>query len=303
MKKTKYRRFFSEEIIEESRYPGVTSAAVCYKGDRGGHDLTFEWNCIGQSMTVDDVPRCPDRDQFILFAGTDLDNLRDFGAKVRLYLGSEKIERVITEPKLVYIPRGLSYGPLAFAEVEAPIVWMNFFIGPQFSKQWRRGEYDDYLVTPTFVSEIFHTRTMVSGNLLSEQTWPKQQMVCRGESMGPDGANFCIFYYAVTSSYYMMEPAHAHVRDMWLINLGGNPLNVEEFDAEVSMWWGEEAEKLVMDSVSVAHVPPGLLHRGIFFDQVRRPHVHIHTYTAMGPVKDVVVDEGGSPKGGSSTFQ
>ncbi len=77
-----------------------------------------------------------------------------------------------------------------------------------------------------------------------------------GDALGPEGANFCLFYYAVSSPYYMMEPAHSHVNDMWLINLGGNALNVEEFDAEITMWWGEEGEKIVMDCTSVAQIPP-----------------------------------------------
>jgi len=78
---------------------------------------------------------------------------------------------------------------------------------------------------------------------------------------------------------------------MWLINLGGNPLDVEEFDAEIEMWWGAEAEKIVVDSTSVTHVPPGLLHRGLFFDPVRKPYVHIHAYTAPTHGKAVIVDE------------
>jgi len=54
---------------------------------------------------------------------------------------------------------------------------MNFFIVPQFSKRWTGGNYDDYLVTPDFVREIFHTRTEVGGNLLYDQKWPQQQLV------------------------------------------------------------------------------------------------------------------------------
>ena len=291
MKKTRYRGYFSEEIICRSPYPEVTSPMVRYAGDRDCADLTFDWTCVTQPMTVDDVPRCSDRDQFILLAGTDLDDLRRFDAKVKLLLGSEKTERVVTEPKLVYIPRGLTYGPLTFAEVGAPIVWMNFYIAPQFSKGWQGGDYDPYFVTPNFVSEIFHARTEVMGNPLSEQKWPKQQMVIPGDIMGPEGANFCLFYYAVHSPFYMMEPAHNHTQSMWLINLGGDPLNVEEFDAEIHNWWGQEAEKIVVDSASVAHVPPGLLHRGLFFDPVRKPYVHIHTYTAPTHGKAVILNE------------
>lgn len=291
MKKTKYRGHFSEEIIEKSPYPGVASPAVRYRGDRGRDDLTFDWNCVSQPMTVESVPHSSERDQFIFFAGTDLENLPEFGATVRLCLGPEKTERVVTGPTLVYIPRGLAYGPLEFVEVKTPVVWMNFFIGPQFSKGWVGGGYDDYLVTPSFSSEIFHTQTNVMGNPLSEQVWPKQQMVVPGESMGPEGANFCLFYYAIDAPFYMMEPAHTHLQDMWLINLGGNPLDVEEFDAEITMWWGDEAERLVMDCTSVAHVPPGLLHRGLFFDPVSKPYVHIHAYTAPTHGKAVIVDE------------
>lgn len=291
MQRTRYRRHFSEEIIEKSPYPEVVSPMVRYKGARDSDDLTFDWTCVTQPMAIADVPCRPDRDQFILFAGTDLDDLRDFGATVRVCLGPEKTERVITEPTLVYIPRGLAYGPITFADVAAPIVWMDFYVAPQFSKQWAGGDYDDYLVTPNYVSELFHTQTHVMGNPLSEQKWPGQQMAVPGDRIGPDGANFCFFYYAISDPYYMMEPAHNHVQGMWLINLGGNARDVEEFDAEIGMWWGEEAEKLVMDGTSVAYVPPGLLHRGLFFDPVRKPYVHIHAYTAPTHGKAVVVDE------------
>jgi len=45
---------------------------------------------------------------FILLAGTNLDDLSQYGAEVHLQLGPETTERVITEPKLVYVPRGLT---------------------------------------------------------------------------------------------------------------------------------------------------------------------------------------------------
>ena len=76
-----------------------------------------------------------------------------------------------------------------------------------------------------------------------------------------------------------------------IVEEAGSDINVEEFDAEITMWWGEEAEKIVMDGTSVAHVPPGLLHRGLFFDPVRRPYVHIHAYTAPTHGKAEIVDE------------
>jgi hypothetical protein len=291
MRKSKYRAFFSEEIVEKSPYPAVTAPAIRYIGDRGSEVLTFDWNCVAQPLTVQHPPCAADRDQFVLFAGSEMDDFGQLGARVRLHLGTESTEHLITVPTLVYIPRGLTYGPVTFSEVETPLVWMNFFIAPQLSKRWNGGDYDVLLATPRVLSGAFHTWTTCVGEPLSEQVWPKQVMVVLGDSLGPEGANFSLFYYAITAPYYMAERTHSHLQDMWLINLGGDPLDVEDFDAEVSMWWGEEAERLVVDSVSVAHVPPGLLHRGLFYDPVRKPYVQIHVYTAPGPDKDVVFDE------------
>ncbi len=59
-------------------------------------------------MTVEDVPHHADRDHFILLAGTNLDDLSQYGAEVHLQLGPETTERVITEPKMVYVPRSLT---------------------------------------------------------------------------------------------------------------------------------------------------------------------------------------------------
>ncbi len=45
---------------------------------------------------------------FILLAGTNLDDLSQYGAEVHLQLGPQMTERVITEPKMVYVPRSLT---------------------------------------------------------------------------------------------------------------------------------------------------------------------------------------------------
>jgi hypothetical protein len=291
MQKTKFRKLLSEEIIVNSPYPEVIAPAVSYTGDRGGDHLTFDWNCITQPLTITDAPRCPERDQFILFAGTNLDNLEEFGAEIELALGSEGTKQVITEPKLVYIPAGLTYGPLVFKKVTAPTVYVNFFIAPQFSKKWEGGDYVKLLATPVYRTGVYETKTFVDGMAFREGSIPTHMMLVLGDDIGPEGANFCLFYYAIRHAHLLTEPTHSHEMDMWIINLGGNPLDVEEFDAEIEMFWGEEGQKLVLDSASVAHIPAGLLHRSMFFSPVNKPFVQIHTYTRKFCDKDVVIEE------------
>lgn len=291
MQKTRFRKFLSEEIIVNSPYPEVIAPAVRYTGDRGGDHLSFDWNCVTQPLTIADVPHCPDCDQFILFAGTNLDNLEEFGAEIELTLGPEGTKQVITEPKLVYIPAGLTYGPLTFKKVTAPTVYMNYFIAPEFSKKWQGGDYAKLFVTPDYRTGVYETKTFVNGMAFREGSIPTHMMLVLGDNIGPEGANFCLFYYAIRHAHLLTEPTHAHEMDMWIINLGGNPLDVEEFDAEVEMFWGEESQKLVLDTTSVAHIPAGLLHRSMFFSPVNKPYVQIHTYTRKFCDKDVVLEE------------
>lgn len=292
MEKTKYRKLISEEIIEESEYPEITAPAVKYRGDRGNRDLTFDWSCVSQPFVVNNVPCSKERDQFILFASANLDNLEDFQAEVELTMGNSK--KIIAGPKLVYIPTGMTYGPINFKRINKPIVWMNFYIDKKFSKKRvESDEYDKYLVTPDFRSGVFETKTFTNGRPFREQKINTHMMLVLGKDMGPEGANFCVFYYAIRSPHMLTEPTHSHTMDMWIINLGGNPMNVEEFDAEIEMWWGEERQKLVIDSTSVAHVTPNLLHRSIFYSAVNRPFVQIHTYTSAFCDKDNVVSEEG----------
>jgi hypothetical protein len=71
------------------------------------------------------------------------------------------------------------------------------------------------------------------------------------------------------------EP-HAHDYDQFLCFLGGNPLNLFDFGAEVEIVLGEEKESHFIDTTSVVFVPKGLMHCPIIFKKVTRPVVLMH---------------------------
>jgi hypothetical protein len=78
MPPTKYGKYISREIIEESKYPQITAPMVKYRGDRGGRDMTFEWSCITKPLVMDDEPEVNDFDQFLLFGGGDITDFAEF---------------------------------------------------------------------------------------------------------------------------------------------------------------------------------------------------------------------------------
>lgn len=76
--------------------------------------------------------------------------------------------------------------------------------------------------------------------------------------------------------YAYLEPVHAH-RAFHQISLyvGGDPLNIEDFDAEIEIFMGKEREKHVIDTCAVDHYVPGLVHLGDEVRRVGKPFLHI----------------------------
>jgi hypothetical protein len=91
-------------------------------------------------------------------------------------------------------------------------------------------------------------------------------------------------YFVISNrDFCSYEPFHYHTKwDEWLLFLGSNPLNVEEFDAEIEMFWGPEHEKQVIDSTCVAHVPVGLIHLGQEHRRIGTPILESITVAGTG---------------------
>ena len=97
-----------------------------------------------------------------------------------------------------------------------------------------------------------------------------------GSGMRGVEANLSFSCVTTTQAYLGPEPAHSHTDfDEWIIYFGGNPLNIEEFDGEIEMWWGEEREKHVLNSTCVTHIPPGLIHGSNDHRRVGKPYQEI----------------------------
>jgi hypothetical protein len=290
---TKYRGLLSEEIIERSEYPQITAPMVRYRGDRGGRDLTFDWSCITKPLVMGNKPRKNDFDQLIVFGGSNTHDLTEFQAEVEIPLGKEATRKMITEPMIVYIPRGLTFGPIDVKKISSPIFMMNFYLTPRFSKRWVESDYDKYFKTMRYLNNTYELKSVLNGMPFREFAAHDNQMLVMCDDIGIDGANFCFFYYVKHEAHLLTEPTHAHKHDMWMININADPLHVDRFDGEIEMWWGNEGEKQVMDSTSVAHVTPGLQHRSINYARVGKPYIQIHVYNQPTPFKDEFIDEKG----------
>ncbi|GAI16848.1 unnamed protein product, partial [marine sediment metagenome] len=67
-----------------------------------------------------------DYDEILGFFGSDMEDIRDLGGEVELWLEDEK--HIINKSCLVFIPKGMKHCPLYFKRIDKPI--FHFSVGP-----------------------------------------------------------------------------------------------------------------------------------------------------------------------------
>lgn len=68
-------------------------------------------------------------DKTMLFCGTNSDNMRDLGAHIEFHLGEGSEEEVFEfdEPRAVFIPKGLRYGPIYVTKYHSDVMVINTY--------------------------------------------------------------------------------------------------------------------------------------------------------------------------------
>jgi hypothetical protein len=84
--------------------------------------------------------------------------------------------------------------------------------------------------------------------------------------------------------YLMIPEPHVHNTDEYLYFIGGNPMDFNDFGAEVEFTIGEgaDAETFTITSTTWVHVPKNLPHCPLNFKRVDRPIMFGHIMFAPG---------------------
>ena len=81
-------------------------------------------------------PHKHDFDQYIMFFGANLDDISDFDAEIELSLGEEQEKQIINSPTIAYVPAGLVHGPLNFARVNKPVLFVDIAMSNKYYRVW-----------------------------------------------------------------------------------------------------------------------------------------------------------------------
>jgi hypothetical protein len=126
--------FFTRPLIDgtDVRHRIVMQGS---KHDFGGifQDYWLRWNCITKPVSMAE-PHSHDFDEIFHFFGADASDISDFQAVVEFTIGENLEVHTITEPTIVYVPRGLVHAPINVKTVNRPIIFMNVANASEYSE-------------------------------------------------------------------------------------------------------------------------------------------------------------------------
>jgi hypothetical protein len=314
MATTKYGKYVSREIIAESKYPEISTPIAKYQGCRGGGNaVSCEWSCITKPFTMDQEPEVDyERDQFLLFGGANLEDGKEFSAEIELPIGPRLEKQTITSPTCVYLPKGMKHGPVKFKSVGKPIVCLSSYLSPEYSVSWTPDSVSKCVAEigdppfefsinndgPPDVSAIhppdipFRYLRQPMGKGLNYFMW--------SSGLGFPAKVSWSYGTVWYRDFFYLEPVHAHRHSHQIsMYLGGNPLDIEDFDAEIDIWMGKEREKHTINTCAVDHYVPGIPHLGDEIRRVGKPFIHVmwvigpnmNNYYEAAPVDKVLLSD------------
>ena len=97
---------------------------------------TMVYNCIREPMLMlTEAHKHDDFEQYLVFVGGDPENMTELGAEIELSLGEEGEKYTINTATIVRIPKGLYHGPMNFKRVDKPIVFLDCFLAPEYTRK------------------------------------------------------------------------------------------------------------------------------------------------------------------------
>jgi len=280
MSNKEYEDLISRVITKKSKHPEVKGPKIEYGGAEynGGTDFDISWFCASMPFAIHEgVHTTHDFDEFLCFASGNPHNMNEFQAKIEIELGEKNEKRLITEPTVLYLPKGFSHGKIIVKKVDKPFSYIKICL-PKYSKNIPLTEIqlDKLFTKPSIKTRTIKEQYYIDKNLVREEKKHMQTLSYEGKDAG--GVNFTMYWHVIKEPLVLYKPPHVHDYKQYELFYGGNPMNVNKFNSEIDIYLGEEAEKYLIDCTSIVHIKEGLVHRQVDFRIVDKPVYFINFF-------------------------
>ncbi|NLE08345.1 MAG: hypothetical protein GX631_03715 [Dehalococcoidales bacterium] len=145
MEHKKYWRNVVKGPFFKDTEPGMSGMSIFAHHNEYKNGTTLGYHCINSNYEAL-IPHSHDFHELLCFIGGNPEDINDLGAEVRICLGDEQEEHIITSAAIVSIPPGLKHCPLRVTKLTRPFVFLEVSTTAGYNNNMEEGV--DVLLNP-----------------------------------------------------------------------------------------------------------------------------------------------------------
>jgi hypothetical protein len=205
--------------------------------------------------------------EFFYFFGSNPMDMHEFGGNVEFTFGPEREKHTISSPTIVVSAPGVYHCPLNYAKIEKPIYCLEMFMTNGYTGVDLGEDLKEIRVT-----EPDYNRYFIK-DVIKDNKWGGEGISLSAvpDHIVPAGARISMGLTVVRKPYMFHATTHKHNFTEFFYFFGSNPMDMNEFDADVEFTIGEEREKHIINKPTVVIMPPGVYHCPLNYARVGKP--------------------------------
>jgi uncharacterized RmlC-like cupin family protein len=270
MAKLKYAKYVTKNVVAENKWggQGISLSKIPDGLIPAEAKMTLGITAVKKPYMFHDVPHKHTFTEYFYFFGSG-PCMNDFEGEAEYTFGEEREKIPINVPTIVVIPPMVYHCPLNYAKVEKPFYCLEAFMATKRTEIKLADEKDSVdIKIPELNYQKFFVKNVVAGNKWGGEGISLSKVP---EAIIPAGANLSLGVTIVRRPYMFHNVTHKHKFTELFYFFGANPLDMNEFDAEVEFSFGEEREKHIIKEPTILAIPPGLYHCPLNFKKINKP--------------------------------
>jgi hypothetical protein len=269
MARSKYGKYIFTKVVKENKWggEGIGLSAVPKGVIPDNARLSLGISAVRTPYLFHEPTHKHIFTEYFYFFGSNPMDLNEFDADVEYSFGAERKKHVISSPSIVVAAPGVYHCPLNYARVGKPFYCLEAFTTSKYSGVDLGEDLNEIRM-----EEPNYNRFFIRG-VVRDNKWGGEgiSLTTVPEYLVPAGARLSLAVSVVRKPYMFHDVTHKHRFWEFFFFFGSNPMDLNEFDADVELTFGEELEKHVISSPSIVVLPPGVYHCPLNYARVGKP--------------------------------
>jgi len=269
MAELKYEKYITRNVVNENKWggQGIGLGAVPREIIPPVARMNLGISVIREPYMFHEPTHKHIFTEYFFFLGSNPMDMNEFDADVEYSFGAEHEKHVISTPAIVVAAPGVYHCPLNYARVGKPFYCLEAFMTSDYGGIDLGEDLTEIRIDEKSYDRYF-TRGIIRPNKWGGEGTGLTQVP---EHLIPSAAKMSLGITTVRTPYLFHEPTHKHNFTEFFFFFGSNPMDMNEFDADIEFSIGEEREKHVISEPAIIVMPPGVYHCPLNYARVGKP--------------------------------